>query len=61
VGAPSFAHFAKGGNLERIRDWLRRTDKSCVGSIGNHVKPPENLAALKRGLAALHFFLAGSR
>lgn len=33
VGATSFAHFAKGGNLERIRDWLRRTDKSCVGGI----------------------------
>ena len=32
MGAPSFAHFAKDGNLERMRDGVQ-SHKSCVGSI----------------------------
>ena len=32
VGAPSFARFAKGGNLERMRDRLQ-SHKNRVGSI----------------------------
>ena len=29
VGAPSFAHFAKGGNLERMRDRVAQPQKLC--------------------------------
>ena len=29
VGAPSFAHFAKGGNLERMRDRVAERQKLC--------------------------------
>ena len=29
VGAPSFAHFAKGGNLERMRDRVAEPTKVC--------------------------------
>ena len=29
VGAPSFAHFAKGGNLEPMRDLVAEPQKLC--------------------------------
>ena len=36
VGAPSFAHLAKGGNLERMRDWVAEPQKLCR----QHRDPP---------------------
>ena len=35
-GAPSFAHFAKGGYGDGIHNGRCRTDKSCAGSIAAH-------------------------
>jgi hypothetical protein len=35
-GAPSFAHFAKGGYDDGIHNGRCRTDKSCAGSIAAH-------------------------
>jgi hypothetical protein len=35
-GAPSFAHFAKGGCGDGIHNGRCRTDKSCAGSIAAH-------------------------
>jgi len=33
VGAPSFAHSAKGGNHERVRNWVWVEEtRNCIGS-----------------------------
>ena len=36
AGAPSFAHFAKGGYYDDIHEAWCRTDKSCAVSIAAH-------------------------
>ena len=55
VGAPSFAHFAKGGNLERMRDLVAEPQKLCR----QHRYPPLQKTQ-GRGTLTMTFTLDGA-